>query len=62
MNQILDAHKTDTKMEEEKTNEPEESNETTMVLWDCAPTMGLDEEEPTEETQLSSVNVKTRRK
>ena len=33
-----------------------------MVLWDCAPTLGLDEEDPTEEIQLSSVNVTTRRK
>ena len=33
-----------------------------MVLWDCVPTLGLNEEEPTEEIQLSSVNVTTRSK
>ena len=33
-----------------------------MVLWDCAPTPGLDEEDPNEEIQLSSVNVSTRSK
>ena len=30
-----------------------------MVLWDCVPTLGLDEYEPTEEIQISSVNVTT---
>ena len=49
-------------MEEEKTNEPEETHETTMVLWDRAPTLGLDEEKPTKEIQLSAVNVTTRSK
>ena len=33
-----------------------------MVLWDCMSTLGLDEEEPTEEVQLSAVNVATRSK
>ena len=62
MNQILDAQITEPEVKEEKTNEPEESHETTMVLWDCAPTLGFDEEEPTEEIQLSAVNVTTERK
>ena len=62
MNQILDAQITDPEVGEEKTNELEETHETTMVLWDCAPTLGLDEEESTEEIQLSAVNVKTKSK
>ena len=33
-----------------------------MVLWDFAPMLGLEEEEPTEEIQLSAVNVTTRSK
>ena len=33
-----------------------------MVLWDRAPTLGLSEDEPTEESQVSSANVKTRSK
>ena len=33
-----------------------------MVLWDCTPTLGLDEEESTEEIHLSTVNVTTRSK
>ena len=33
-----------------------------MVLWDCAPTLELGEEEPTEEIQLSAVNVTTKSK
>ena len=36
--------------------------ETTMVLWDWAPTLGMDEEEPTKEVQISSINVTTRSK
>ena len=48
MNQILYAQIIDPEVKEEKTNEPKESHETTMVLWDRAPTLGLDEEEPTE--------------
>ena len=49
MNQILDAQITEPGVKEEKTNEPKESHETTMVLWDCAPMSGLEEEEPNEE-------------
>ena len=52
MNQILYAHITKPEVEEEKNNKPKETHETTMVLWDCAPTLGLDEEYPTEEIQL----------
>ena len=33
-----------------------------MVLWDWAPTLGLSEDEPTEEIQVLSVNVTTRSK
>ena len=33
-----------------------------MVLWDFPPTLVLDEEESTEEIQLSAVNVTTRSK
>ena len=62
MNQILNAQITDPEVEEEKTNAPEETHETTMVLWDCAPALELDEEEPNEEIQLSSINVTTRSK
>ena len=47
MNQILDAQITKPEVEEEKTIEPEETHETTMVLWDCAPTLRLDEEDAT---------------
>ena len=44
-------------------NEIEQTNkETTMVLWDWVPTLGLSEDEPTEEIQVSSVNVMTRSK
>ena len=31
-----------------------------MVLWDCITTLGLEEEEPTEEIQLLAVNITTR--
>ena len=41
MNQILDAQITEHEVEEEKTNEPEETHETTLVLWDYVSTMGL---------------------
>ena len=41
----------------EQTNE-----ETTMVLWDWAPTLRLSEDEAAEEIQVSSVNVTTRSK
>ena len=33
-----------------------------MVLWDCAPMLGLENEEPIEEIQLLAVNVTTRSK
>ena len=33
-----------------------------MVLWNCAPMLGLEEEDPTEEIQPSTVNVTTRSK
>ena len=62
MNQILDAQITEPEVKEEKTNESEVAHETTMVLWDCAPTLGLEEEEPMEEIQISIVNVITRSK
>ena len=62
MNQILDAQLTEPEVEEEKSNELEESHATTLVLWDCEPTLGLDEEEPTEQIQLSTVNVTIRSK
>ena len=58
MNQLLDAQLADPEKEEAQTIEPEKtSEETTMVLWDWAPTLGLSEDEPTEEIQVSSVNV-----
>ena len=62
MNQLLDAQITEHEVEEGKTNEPEETHGTTMVVWDYAPTLGLDEEEPTAKIQLSLVNVTTRSK
>ena len=62
MNQILDAQIIEPEVEEEKTNEIEETHENAMLLWDCAPTLGLDEEEPTKEIQISAVNVTTRSK
>ena len=33
-----------------------------MVSWDWAPTLGISEDKPTEEMQVSSVNVMTRSK
>ena len=62
MNKILDAQINEPEVKEERENEPEEPPETTMVLWDYAPMLGLEEEEPTEEIQLSVVNVTTRSK
>ena len=62
MNQILDAQTTDSEVKEERTNEPEEPSETTMVLCDCAPMSGLEEEDPTKEIKLSVVNVTIRSK
>ena len=44
-------------------HESEEAlEETILVLWDCAPMLGLEEEEPNEEIQLSDFNVTTRSK
>ena len=63
MNQMLDAQLSKPEAEEKQTEEPEETtNETTMVLWDWVPTLGADEEESTEEVQISSINVTTRSK
>ena len=63
MNHLLDTQLTDPEEEQAQTNKPEQTNEeTTMVLWDWAPTLGLSEDEPTEEIQVSSVNVMTRSK
>ena len=63
MNQLLDSKLTKPVDEEEKMHESEEEpEETTMVLWDCAPMLGLEEEEYNEEIQLSDVNVTTRSK
>ena len=63
MNQLLYSKLTKHVDEEEKIHESEETpEETTMVLWDCAPMLGLEEEEPNEEIQLSYVNVTTRSK
>ena len=60
MNQLLYTQLEDPEEEQAQTNEPEQTNEeTTMVLWDWAPTLWLIEDEPTEEIQVSSVNVKT---
>ena len=33
-----------------------------IVVWDYAPTLRLDEEEPTKEIQLSAINVTNRSK
>ena len=49
MNQILDAQTTEPKVEEEKTNEPKETHDTAMVLWECETTLGIDEEDRTKE-------------
>ena len=63
MNQLLNSKLTEPVDEEEKMQEPEEvPKENTMVLWDCAPMLGLEEEEPNEEIQMSDVNVTTKSK
>ena len=49
MNQILDAQIIEPEVKEEKTTKPEGTHEITTVLSDCAPTLGLDEKEPTKE-------------
>ena len=49
-NHLLDAQLIEPKVEEDQKNDLEETNEeTTMVLWDWAPTLGLSEEEQTKE-------------
>ena len=63
MNHLLDTQLTDPEEEQAQTNKPEQTNkETTMVLWNWTPTLGLSEDEPIEEVQVSSVNVTTRSK
>ena len=63
MNQLLDSKLIEPGDEEEKIHESEETpKETTVVLWDCAPMLGLEEEESNKEMQLSDVNVTTRSK
>ena len=50
MNQLLYSKLTKTSVEEEKVDGLEEAQEgTTMVLWDCAPMLGFENEEHTEE-------------
>ena len=62
MNQFPDSKLTETVVKEEKAYGPEEAlEEATMVLWDCAPMLGLENEEPTEEIQMPNVNVTMRR-
>ena len=61
VNHLLDVQLIEPEDKEEKEIETKEtSEETTMVLWDCMTTLGLEEEEPTEEIQLSAVNITTR--
>ena len=63
VNHLLDTQLEDPEEEQAQTNKPEQTNEEkTMVLWDWIPTLELSEEEPTEEIQVSSVNVTTRSK
>ena len=63
MNQLLDSQLTEPEVEEDQTNELEETNEETMmVLCDWAPTLGLDEEEPIDKIQVLTVNVTTKSK
>ena len=62
MNQNFNSQINEPEVKEERENELEELHETTMVLWDFAPMLGLEEEEPTKEIQLSAVNVTTRSK
>ena len=52
---------TDLEEEQAQTNDLEKTNEETMmVLWDWAPTLGLNEDEATEASQVSLVKVTTR--
>ena len=61
MNRLVDVQLTEPEVKEEKEIQTEAtSEETTMVLWDCMTTLGLEEEEPTEEIQISAINIITR--
>ena len=61
VNQLLDVQLIEPEVKGEKETEKETNlEETTLVLWDCITTLGLEEEEPTEEIQLLVVNVTTR--
>ena len=61
MNQLFDTQMEDPEEEQDQTNNPvETTEETTMVLWDWEPTLGWDEDEKSEEVQVSPVNVTTR--
>ena len=63
MNRLLNARLEESDIEEDQTNEQEETNEETkMVLWDWVPTLGMNEEEPNKDIQVSPVNVTTRSK
>ena len=63
MNQLLDSKLTKPEVEDEKVHKSGEAPEdTTMVLWDCAPMLGLEDEEPNKQIHLSAVNVTTRSK
>ena len=61
MNKFLDTQLAYPEEEEPQSNDPEQTNEETMmVLCDWAPTLGLSENEPTEASQVSLVNVTMR--
>ena len=61
MNHLLDTQLEYPEEEKAQSNKLEQkSEEITMVLWDWAPTLGLSEDEPTEESQVLSVNITTR--
>ena len=63
INHWLDTHLVDIEEEKTQNNNTEQTNEeTTMVSWDWAPTLGLSEDESTEEIQVSSDNIMTRSK
>ena len=63
INHWLDTQLADIEEEKTQNNNPEQTNkETTMVSWDWAPTLGLSEDESTEDIQVSLVNVTTRGK
>ena len=61
VNQLLDVQLIEPEVKEEKEIETKSTlEETTMVLWDCMTTLGLEEEETTDEIQLSAVNITMR--